>query len=199
MEQFDRQKFKAMIHYVIHRCRPDRLGRTKLHKVAFHADVLWYLEAGRPLTGETYVKQPRGPVAYHMTSCIDELVKSGAVQVSTVNYYGYAKYEYTALLPPPAGLFSAAEAKLLDDMTGFVCEQNTAASISELSHTEAWNAAQMGEELPYFAAMELLDGAEVDETDRVWADQEVDRLADQRTERRTVQGPLRRTLSRELR
>ena len=55
MQQFDRQKFKAMIHYVVSKCPPENLGRTKLNKVGFYADMRAYLQLGRPLTGESYV------------------------------------------------------------------------------------------------------------------------------------------------
>lgn len=35
MEQFSRQKFKDVIHYVVANTRPDELGRVKLHKVLY--------------------------------------------------------------------------------------------------------------------------------------------------------------------
>src|SRR5258707_10432303 len=77
MQQFDRQKFKTIIHYIVSRCPPDSVGRTKLHKAGFYADMLSYLQLGRPMTGETYLKQQHGPTAFSLQPSLRNRFGSG--------------------------------------------------------------------------------------------------------------------------
>jgi hypothetical protein len=197
MQQFDRQKFKALIHYMISRCPPESVGRTKLNKAAFYADMLWYLQAGHPMTGETYVKQSHGPVAEHLLSSLRELMAEGALEERLVTHYGFSKYEYIARNGPDLSRLSADERVVVDDVAEFVCLHNTARSISEFSHTEAWRSAKAGEELPYFAATELLD-TEVDEGDVAWATEELQRLGREKPRYREVRGKSTRAVCSEL-
>lgn len=198
MGQFDRLKFNAVMHYVISRCPPEHLGRTKLNKAAFYADMLSYLQLGRPMTRETYIKQDHGPVAFHLKSTLRELIFDGSISEQLVDHFGFSRYEYTSLREPDMSRISAEEKELIDEVTEFVCMQNTAKSISELSHTEAWRSARPGEELPYFAATELLSDAEVDEGDRAWADEELARREREKPKYREVRGKSLRDVCREL-
>ena len=43
------------------------------------------------------------------------------------------------------------ELRIIDQMISYVCEEHTAASISEETHDYVWEIAKMGEEIPYFA------------------------------------------------
>ena len=189
MQQFDRQKFKALIHYVVSKCPPEHLGRTKLNKVGFYADMMTYLQLGRPLTGESYVKQPHGPAAKHLLSSLGELLGDGALQEQLVPYYGFSRYQYKSLREPDLTRITPEERAILDDVIQFVCVENTAQSISEHSHTDAWRAAQQGEEIPYFAATELfLEDGDVDERDRAWAEEELATRESEKPEYREVRG-----------
>ncbi|TAJ39006.1 MAG: DUF4065 domain-containing protein [Reyranella sp.] len=197
MHQFDRQKFKALIHYVINRCPPEHVGKTKLNKAGFYADMICYLQLGRPMTGETYARQSHGPVAEHLQSCLRELIAEGDLDEKLVPYFGFSKYEYIARRPPNMSAFSDAEMKLVDEVADFVCLQNSARSISELSHTEAWECAAPGEELPYFAATQLLP-ADVEEDDRAWGAAEMATLAAQKPRYKEVRGKSLRDVCGEL-
>ena len=176
MYQFDRQKFKAMLHYVCSKCPPEQVGRTKLNKAAFFADMHWYLKTGMPLTGEVYVKQDHGPTARHMLTALRELVDEGTLEERLVTYHGYSKYEYHPRVPVDEAAFNDDQRNVIDDVAEFVCMKNTARSISDFSHNETWRAAAPGEELPYFLATDLLE-AEVDEEDIGWGAEEARRIA----------------------
>jgi len=197
MHQFDRQKFKALLHYVCSVCPPDQVGRTKLNKAAFFSDMKWYLKTGAPLTGEVYLKQSHGPIARHMLSALRELVDEGKLEVKQVDYYGFSKFEYHLRESVDASSFSDDQRQIIDEVAEFVCMKNTARSISDLSHNETWRVAEPGEELPYFLATDLLD-AEVDEADVGWGAEEVKKLANKKPRYRAVHperlGPVCREL-----
>ena len=96
--QFDREKFKDVVHYVVDYVRAnlgtEALGNTKLHKVLYYSDILRYLDTGQPLTGVEYQRQKFGPTARYLTWALKELEAEGRVSVTKRNYYGYQKSEY---------------------------------------------------------------------------------------------------------
>lgn len=164
--QFDRQKFKAVVHYVAASTRPEELGRVKLHKILYFADMLTYLAFGRPLTGEEYQKQQFGPTARHLGVALKELTADGRLNVSRALFYGFPKDTFESLEQPRSDLLSRDERRLLDDVIDDVCARS-AREISEISHTAAWELAAIGESLPYFTAY-LMAPAEVTDDDLAW-------------------------------
>ncbi len=145
----DMAKLQAAILHICASTAPDELGKVKLHRILYYADMLHYSETGAPLTGATYVKQEFGPAVKELAAALQTLERDGAIQIRQRKYYGFAKTDFIAASKPRANRLNAAERTLLDDMTAFVC-QHTAREISEISHNAAWQLAAMGEEIPYF-------------------------------------------------
>lgn len=179
----DRQKLKELVHYVCHKVRdPSKLGKTKLNKVLFYADFQTYLDTGTSMTGETYVKFQHGPVSKHIQEIIAELESEGAIATRETKHHGYRKKEYVALEEPELSQFSADEISITDGVIDDVCREHTAASISEFSHNHIWEAAEIGEEIPYEAALVYMLG-EIEPDDMAWAKEEVERRVDLDSER----------------
>ncbi len=154
MVQFDRRKFREAVLHICEIGGTARLGAIKLHKALYFADMIRYATTGAPLTGATYRKRPLGPTADYLLSALKDLASEGRLEVRTDNYFGYAKRTYIPLQPANTSVFDMDELALLKEVTGFVCGQ-TAKEISEFSHNAAWEAAQMGDELPYYTAYAL--------------------------------------------
>lgn len=174
---FQKSKFKALIHYVCDKCseEPAKLGATKIHKVPWHSDMLAYLRIGESITGERYVKRQHGPVAKHMLPVLRELVRDGAIAIRDVEYYGYEKTEYLALKRADVSVFSSSEVDIINDMIRYVCDENTAASISARTHDRIWELAEIGEEIPYHTVFAARPG-ELTEDSLEWARREAKRL-----------------------
>jgi hypothetical protein len=152
MEQFDKEKFKALVLYVIWRTGDARdFGSTKLNKVLWFSDARAFEAYGKSITGETYVRQKFGPVPRHILPILEELRDEGLVQTSTERHFDYEVTRYSAHQPPDIALFNADELGLIDWWVKHVNEEHTATSISEKSHDYAWKIAKMGEELPFHA------------------------------------------------
>ncbi len=154
--QFDRAKFKELALYIATRSPPDRLGAVKYHKCLYYADMLNFVTRGHPLTGTTYRKRRLGPTSDHLPSVHRELVADGALEISDVPYFGFLKKEYRAKREPDLQRFSAEEIALIDDVILFVCQEHTAAGISEFSHNLAWEATAQGEVIPYYSAFLII-------------------------------------------
>ena len=165
--QFDRQKFRDLVHYVCDQVDPDTLGAVKLHKVLYFADMWHFLRTGRPITGETYRKQHFGPVASHLLTAIHALEREGALERKSVEWPGGTRTEFHTKHPAKAERLATSEREFVDSVIDFVIRKS-AAEISEFSHHQVWQAAAMGEELPYGTAFHM-HPAEVTEADLNWA------------------------------
>jgi hypothetical protein len=153
--QFNKDKMRAVILRTCHACRTEDLGAVKFNKVLYYLDMLTYANERHAVTGATYRKRPNGPASDQLLFSLREMTRSGDLQVSDVDYYGYIKKEYVALAEEPEGILTEKERDLLDEVIDFVCRQNTARSISDYSHSLPWELADMGGEIPYRTALLL--------------------------------------------
>lgn len=174
---FDREKFKALAHYVCWKCQddPSRLGAVKLNKSLWLADFAAYYQTGEPLTGARYVKRQFGPVPSAILSVLAELEREGAIRITERELPGsYRQRQFLVLQAPQPGTFDAEELALIDKVIKTVCEEHTARSISEKTHDHVWKAAEIGEEIPYFTIFAV--PGEITEDEREWARSELESM-----------------------
>lgn len=166
------EKLKNLVHYICHKCNgTGTLGAIKLNKVLWHCDFLSFISHGKSMTNETYKKLQHGPVPAHILAVLQVLGNEGKVTVHKVPYHGYFKTDYISYQEPDLSQFTADEISLVDDMISYVCCENTAKSISEITHDDVWKAAEIGEEIP-LAAMLMSQLGEITEDDIAWAKQQ---------------------------
>jgi len=175
--KFKRDKFKKLVHYIAHKADPTKLGKTKMNKILWYSDIFAYLDNGKPITGETYIKRQFGPVSKNILDILDELVDENKIAIRDIdNFFGYEKKDFVSLNRPELKEFTAEEISLVDALIEIICEEHTAFSISEASHDRIWELAEIGEEIPYCAifASRL---AEIDEDDIAWAKEKLGKVA----------------------
>lgn len=156
--QFDRSKMLELVLHVCSKCKPHELGAVKLHKVLYFVDMISFIDKGTPFTGATYRKRPYGPTCEQLSWALSALQKSGRLSIHDQTHFGFQKKIYTAEAQANLSTFSETEMALVDEVVDFVCRQNTARSISEISHTAAWELAAFGDELAYESALLMLVG-----------------------------------------
>lgn len=161
--QFDYLKFRDVVHQIAERCPEDRLGRVKLHKTLYFADMFSYVATGRPLTGAEYRRQPRGPMATSLPRALKDLIAEGALVLRRENYFGFEKDVFGVGEPAPRHRLSDAEVALLDEVIKFTCLDNNARTISEISHTRAWESVASGEIMPYRQAYLMFASSDEDD------------------------------------
>jgi hypothetical protein len=129
---------------------PDEVGGVRLRKILYFSDALQYLHTGQPITGATYVKQQYGPVPKQLNAALERLESWGALKVKREPHpYGYPMDLYYALGEPDLSLFTPEEISRVDRLIDKICNNFSAERISTASHHEAWEAGDIGEELPY--------------------------------------------------
>ncbi len=150
--EFDRQKLKTLVHYVIWRAgnAPD-FGAVKLNKVLWFSDARAFEAFGKLITGETYIRKKFGPVPTHVDSVLNELADEETIEIWKERFHEFQITRYAAVAPPDMTTFTVDELGFIDWWIKHVSEEHTAASISEKSHDYGWQIARDGEELPFTA------------------------------------------------
>ena len=150
--QFDRDKFKALLHYVVWRGGDkDGFGATKLYKVLWFSDARSFILFGEPITGESYVREKYGPLPRHALSVIQELEDDGAIRVWNDTYFNKPIRYFHSLRTPDKLYFDTHQRQIVEYWIKHIAEDHTAVSISEESHDYAWEVAKLGEDIPYHA------------------------------------------------
>ena len=164
------EKFKLLVHYVVARCGdPARLGATKLNKILWYCDTFAYRAFGAPITDETYMKQPKGPVPRHLLRMVRELEEEGKILVRMTQRFNYPFREFISLVDADSSAFSQREIEVIGDVMTAICDGHTATSISDLTHDQIWEAANIGEDIPLYATLAGEAGEITDEV-TAWAD-----------------------------
>ena len=133
---FNKEKFKNVLHYIIHKCG---------HKSNFNFFELYETS----LTNESYRKLPRGPAPIHFDVAIDELTSEGKIDIKTKNLPSERiMYNYSSLEEPEMD-FASEELSVIDDVLETLSDMN-ANQISEYSHGDMpWRATEDYEIIDY--------------------------------------------------
>ena len=151
--QFDKDKFKNLIHYVIWKAGGnDGFGATKLNKVLWFAEARAYVLRRQPIAGATYIRDIHGPVPRLGRQVRAELVAEGLISERKVNRGRYEEWIFQSLSPPQKFL-SDEDKQDVDYWIKHIDEDHTATSISEESHDYGWEIARQGEEIPLIAIL----------------------------------------------
>jgi Protein of unknown function (DUF4065) len=173
---FNREKFKNLVRYVCWKCENNTtLGAIKLNKVLLYSERAFYLRSGEPLTGETFVKRQFGPAPLHVLEVLRELQDEHIIAIKDTIEYGKSKRRFINLnTDPDLSMFTKEELAIVDRVAQDICWRHTARSISDKTHDDIWEMAEMGQEIPLFTVYAVQ--GEVDETDFAWAKSEVAQL-----------------------
>lgn len=145
---FDRTKFKALVHYIIWKAgKSDWFGATKLNKVLWFSDARAHMLLKSSITGERYIREKFGPVPRHIMPILEELSREGSISIKR----GGDHTRFMATARPAIEMFSKKELEIVDWWASNIAKNHTAGSISEETHDYAWEIARMGEELPLYA------------------------------------------------
>lgn len=157
-------KLKELILLICEECRdPDKLGAVKLHKILWFSDGRFFTRTGESITGESYIKKQYGPFSSHLNALVEELQAEHRLYVRDVDFHGLTKKEFIAKGRADRSLFTEKELRIVLENVKNICDDHTAASISEKTHNAVWEAAELNEEIPYEALWAARGGKIPDE------------------------------------
>lgn len=151
MQMTDAQ-FKELIVYIAQQCGADeRFGVTKLNKVLFFADFLYYLQNGQPLTGRKYVHDTFGPVPEGIETLRANMDKKD-IAIAIMQDGEKTLKRVVALRDPDISSIPPDKIALLTQVISRYCGENpkSARWMTEFSHDFiGWDVTDMHEEIPY--------------------------------------------------
>ena len=157
MSQVIEQKFKTLVHFIISKCDdPMRLGSVRLNKALWFSDVHIYKVEGESITGQVYIRKPRGPVPKQIEECLDALVKDDLIEVKAPGYI-FEPWVYRSLHAPDVKCLSNLEQNVAEAVLNHVLGYS-ATDVSEMSHDLVWKAAVDEEEIPMCATLAVHEG-----------------------------------------
>ncbi len=150
MTSFNRQKFKEVLHYILHQCGTlDNVGKTVIWKILYFADFDHYEMYETSLTGEDYYKLTQGPGPSHFKEIITELKDEKLIREVRTEFHGHLQNKYVSFKKPELTTLNSKEKDFLDRTVLKLCNMN-ATQISEYSHLDMpWKSAALNEKLDY--------------------------------------------------
>ena len=143
-------RLKSTIHFVCFIGQRYSLGATQLTKSVVLSDVVSFCNRRKIISGAKIVKAPYGPIPHGYQDALDELEREGSIRVLPPAR-GYKSTQYEVLTPPGLDGFDAEDTAILEEIVRVVCGKYTAGALSDLTHNEAWEVSDNGEEIPLAA------------------------------------------------
>lgn len=171
----ENSRLSALIHHIVTLCEPDELGKTKLAKVLWFADVAHYQRTGQSLTGaKAYRRRPQGPLHEDFYRALDRLKMSGAIVERGNPTPAGVRHEFFGLTEPDLAMFTADEIAMVDRVVARI-KRMSAADVSNATHDALWEETPDGGWMSVGAAA-VVDG-DVTDNDIEWARTEMERDA----------------------
>lgn len=147
---FNKAKFKELLLHVAWKMQKDPwYGDIKLNKVLYFCEFRAYGTLGRPISGEIFERQPRGPVSRALRPVRDELQEARHVAIQETTDHGKTRRTTVPLRKPDLSLFSPEEVDVIDSVIDDYFN-HTSDEITGESHQElGWDAAKLGDAIPY--------------------------------------------------
>lgn len=161
-------KFAKTVHYVCERADTQKLGHIKLNKILWYADTIAYRTTGKSITSEKYVKRQYGPVPKNILKTLRRLEGSGKIRIREAATPGKSR-EFVSLSDADVKPFNQGELDIIDSVLTEICDNHTATSASDMSHSIVRDVAELGSEIPVFAVLAEHSGV-VTKEDQKWAD-----------------------------
>lgn len=145
-------KFRQILLYILKKVggKPN-IGMTALYKLLYFIDFDYYEKYEDQLMGLVYLKNHYGPTPLLFEKLIDDMVKSGEVEVIKSKFYQYPQIKYLVnpKLEPDLSVLTGKEQEHIDWELQRLSDL-TANQLTELSHKDVpWVSAENGKPLDY--------------------------------------------------
>ena len=141
-----------LAHFIIGSTRPSELGKTKLFKTMWWADVLHYRRYGETISGlSAYVRMPKGPVPKNIYPVLRGLKAAGKILERQVNLGDAVRHEFIAIAPADPDRFTSREIQSIYRAIE-AARPLTAAQASDMTHDPVWRVLEDREDMPVRAA-----------------------------------------------
>jgi Protein of unknown function (DUF4065) len=115
------QHLAAVVHHVIAKTDPGKLGYVKLNRILWYADLEYCRWHGASMTGlRHYTRKLQGPMSQEITQAVGRLVKEGKVAERIDTATGYNRRQLISLAAPELATLTAEQISILDQTIALV-------------------------------------------------------------------------------
>ncbi|MBQ3280132.1 DUF4065 domain-containing protein [Candidatus Saccharibacteria bacterium] len=142
------EKFKQIVLNALKYGADDdgKITKTKLAKLVYLADFIWFYENSKPLTGVKYRKMAQGPVPYEYFRALDEMEEEGII---IREQKGKAIMFSLAEKQAPTGKLTKDEVKIVEKV-GKAWKGKPTTDIVNFTHEQLpWQICMDEEVIPY--------------------------------------------------
>ena len=82
--KIDERAYKNAVLYFIKYCNNQYLHATKLNKLLYYLDFIYFRDHAQSVTGDRYIHQGYGPVPTHIDEILTTLKSEGAIDTESV-------------------------------------------------------------------------------------------------------------------
>ena len=149
--EFNEDKFKAVLLYIINRCEnKSNVGKTLICKLLYFLDFNYYEIYEESITNETYLKFERGPYPDHIDDVLNKMIENKEVIFKKEPYYnGTTIHKYYLTNVPDLSLLNTKELSVINNVIDKISDFS-ANEASKYSYGDMpWMIAEDNEELDY--------------------------------------------------
>ncbi len=140
----EREKYYNIILYFADKIQNNTLGKVKLMKLLYYLDFDFFEKYGKPVTNDSYVRLPLGPVPRSADKIIDEMKSKGLIKVcrQKISEDMNDRQLVVGLKKPDLKVFSSEEMEMLNIIVS-KWEKFSGKEMKDASHGEApWIATK---------------------------------------------------------
>lgn len=145
------QKLRELILHITWRLSNDsKCGLVKINKILAFSDFLYYANYGKSITGEEYVKKPRGPMPKNFKKIKEDMESKKEVITQPIPVISFNVEKLIPTRKPDYSLFDAEEIAFVDRIIESL-KDHYGKQLSDFSHAYlvGWQNVEMDETIPY--------------------------------------------------
>jgi len=153
MSKIDKNKYKNAILYFVDKCNNKYLGKTKLNKLLYYLDFIYYRDNGKSVTGDDYICQNYGPVPSRILDIMSELKREGKIDAEVIE--GINMEKYTLKTKVDESCFNEKEKTLLKNICKEFCNYKTDRIVTQTHFEAPWFYASLYDKIDYEYANDI--------------------------------------------
>jgi uncharacterized phage-associated protein len=158
MTKINQKKYINALLYFLENCNNKFLGKTKLNKLFYYLDFVFYKNNKKSVTGDIYFCEQFGPVPSCLDSIKNDAIKQKLIRVEIINIQT-KKEKYHLLEKPDLSCFNCKELELLQKICEKFKSYNTNKIVDQTHFEAPWFYAELYEKIDYKYSndIEILD------------------------------------------
>ena len=158
MTKINQKKYINALLYFLENCNNKFLGKTKLNKLFYYLDFVFYKNNKKSVTGDIYFCEQFGPVPSWLDSIKNDAIKQKLIRVEIINIQT-KKEKYHLLEKPDLSCFNCKELELLQKICEKFKSYNTNKIVDQTHFEAPWFYAELYEKIDYKYSndIEILD------------------------------------------